>query len=293
MFTCRPALVLRLAACVIAAAPIVLSAQTIQKSLYVSALDRRGAPVPDLGPSDFAVREDKVAREILTVGPANDPMQIALLVDNSQAADSFIRDMREALTAFITQMADKSGPRNEMAVITLADRPTIAADYTPDSAQVLKAAQRVFSQSGSGTYLLDGIIEVCQGILKKKWPRPVIVAVVTEGPDLSDRHYDQVLKPLRESGAAFHLVIVGRISNLDHDRAVVLEEGTRSTGGRYDTVLVSTALTDRMRDLARELKSQYRVTYGRPRTLIPPEKITVTTPKQGVTVRGTPVLEDR
>ena len=54
--------------------------------MYVSALNDAGAPVPDLGPSDFIVREDNMAREVLRVEPAVEPMQIALLVDTSQAA---------------------------------------------------------------------------------------------------------------------------------------------------------------------------------------------------------------
>src|SRR6266536_1852977 len=77
--------------------PVVLRAQAVQRSIYTSALDQSGEPVPNLGPADFVVREDKVAREILNVVPATDPMQIALLVDNSQASDPFIRDYREAL----------------------------------------------------------------------------------------------------------------------------------------------------------------------------------------------------
>ena len=36
--------------------------------------------------------------------------------------------------------------------------------------------------SGSGTYLLDGLIETSQGLTKRGSPRPVIVAITTEGP---------------------------------------------------------------------------------------------------------------
>src|SRR5712691_5837495 len=36
-------------------------AQAIQRSMYVSVVNDVGAPVPDLGPSDFVVREDNVA----------------------------------------------------------------------------------------------------------------------------------------------------------------------------------------------------------------------------------------
>ena len=61
-------------------------AQALQRSIYASVLDAAGAPVLDLGPSDFIVREDNLAREILKVEPATTPMQVALMVDTSTAA---------------------------------------------------------------------------------------------------------------------------------------------------------------------------------------------------------------
>ena len=47
-------------------------AQAIQRSIYVSVLNAAGAPVPNLGPSDFIVREDNLSREVLRVGPVDD-----------------------------------------------------------------------------------------------------------------------------------------------------------------------------------------------------------------------------
>ena len=62
--------------------------------MYVSVLNEQGFPVPDLGPSDFIVREDGVAREVLRVAPAIEAMQIAVLVDNSAAARNDISRAR-------------------------------------------------------------------------------------------------------------------------------------------------------------------------------------------------------
>jgi hypothetical protein len=287
-----PAAILALA--FLGAAPL-LHAQAARRALYVSALDKAGAPVSDLAPTDIAVREDNVVREVLTVAPAVEPMQIAVLVDNSQAAAPFIRDYREALAAFVDALTngEEPGARNEVAIITMAERPTIATDYTTDRGALTKSAQRVFSSTDSGTYLLDAIIETSQGITKRRSPRPVIVAVATEGPELSDRFYQQVLTTLRASGAALHVITVGRPTNVTHDRSVVISEGPRITGGQYDTLLTSTALTGRLKRLAGELTHQFRVTYSRPQSLIPPERITVAAAKPGLTVRGTPVVADR
>ena len=121
--------------------------------------------------------------------------------------------------------------------------------------------------------------------------RPVVVAIVTEGPELSDRYFQQVLEPIRSSKAAFHVVTLGRPVNDSHDRGVVLDEGTRASGGRYENVLAGTAIGTRLQQIANDLMHQYKVTYARPDTLIPPEEITVSAAKPGVTARGTPVLE--
>src|SRR5262249_8069282 len=100
-------------------------AQAIQKSLYVSVVNDAGQPVPDLGPSDFLVREDNIAREVLAVRPADQPMQVALLVDTSQRARSDIPHMRAALPAFASLMTKPNdrGARNQIAVIGFGERP--------------------------------------------------------------------------------------------------------------------------------------------------------------------------
>jgi hypothetical protein len=272
--------------------PVTGHGQAIQRVAYVSALDQTGAPVANLAPTDVVVREDKVTREILSVSRAQEPMHIALLVDNSQAAEAYIHDYREALPAFVAAiLADDTGARHQISLVTLAERPTIITDYTSDAAQLTSGAGRLFAMPGSGTYLLDGIIEISQGIKKRNFSRPVIVAITTEGPEMSDRQYLSVLEPLRESGAAFHVLVLGNPRNTSNDRSIVLDQGSRMGGGRYDTLLTGNALTARLKQVAAELTHQYRVTYARPQTLIPPDQVTISSGKEGLTVRGTPARD--
>jgi len=49
----------------------------------------------------------------------------------------------------------------------------------------------------------------------------------------------------------------------------------------------------RLKQLADQLMHQYKVTYARPQTLIPPERFTVATNKPGLTARGTLVRETK
>src|SRR5438046_1424668 len=88
------------------ARPIRVGAQQSLRSMYVSVVDQAGAPVAGLGPSDFMVREDNAAREVLRVAPADEPMQVAVLVDTSQTARDDISYMRTALPPFVTALTN-------------------------------------------------------------------------------------------------------------------------------------------------------------------------------------------
>ena len=273
-----------------------VDAQAIQRALYVSALDAAGAPVADLGPSDFIVREDNMAREVLKVEPAVEPMQIALVVDTSQGARDDISHMRTALPAFVKAMTTGE-VKNEVAIVAIGERPTVFTNYTFNQAELKKGIDRIWSVQGSGAYLLDGIIEICQGFKKRGAQRPVIVAILSEGPELSTRQHDQVLEPLRLSGTAFHAITLGRpstsLSDEARERNIVLDEGPRATGGRRDELLTSMALGGKLTQLADEIMHQYKVTYARPQSLIPPERVTVAAAKAGVTARGTLIKEEK
>jgi VWFA-related protein len=284
---------LSLAACTVAW-PVTLVAQALQRAMYVSVLDEAGAPVPDLGPTDFVIREDNIAREVLKVVPAEEPMQIAVLVDTSQAASDDIAHIRTALPPFVAAL---TAARSQVALIAIGERPTVFADYTTNPANLKKGIDRLWSMRDSGTYLLDGIVEVCQGFKKREAARPVIVSITTEGPELSNLQHDQVLEPLRASGAAFHAITLGRPSSSMSDevrsRNMVLDQGPKTTGGRRKDLLTSMALAGDLMQLANELTHQYRVTYARPQSLIPPERVTVAAAKPGLTARGTVIKEQQ
>jgi hypothetical protein len=272
--------------------PLSLGAQAIQRALYVSALDEAGKPVPDLGPADFVVREDNATREVLKVGPALEPMQIALLVDNSQAAQNDIAHLRTALPPFVAALTGgEDGVKNEVALIGIGERPTILTPGTSNRATLQKGIDRIWSLHGSGAYLLDAIVETSKGFKKRGALRPVIVSIGTEGPELSNMHHDQVLDALKESGAAYHAITLGTpsrsLSDEVRERNQVLDEGPRASGGRRTELLTSMALAGALTQLADELTHQYRVTYAHPESLIPPERVTVAAAKPGLTVRGT------
>ena len=279
--------------------PSHVAAQANQKAVYVSVVDAAGQPVENLGPADFIVKEDNVAREVLSVRAADDPMQIALLVDTSQVARNDISHMRTALPPFVATLtaANESGRKNEVALIGFGERPTVLTEYTSNAAELQKGINRIWAQQGSGAYFVDAVFETVQAFKKRESTRPVIVAIVAEGRELSYRQYDQVLEALRASSAPLYALMIGSpsssISDEARNRNIVLDRGTAETGGRRDQILAPSALGDRLSLLAKQLLHQYRVTYARPQSLIPPERVTVTAAKPGLTARGTPVKDSQ
>jgi VWFA-related protein len=280
----------RLSALALAAAcalsPVVF-AQSKPTDVYVGVVDGKGEPADGLRAEDFRVREDGVAREVLKAVPATEPLTVALLVDDSQTASPAIQMIREAMETFLKTLEGKA----EISLVTTGDRPTIVVDYTTDQKKLQNGAKRIFPRTGSGADLLDAIVEVSKGMQKRKPKRPVIAVLMMDGSvEFGNRYYEQVLQELDKGGATLHVIALGQPSSSLSDelrnRNQVVALGTERTGGRRDQVLALTAAAPQLNRLANELLHQYVVTYGRPDTLIPPQKVEVTVTKPGLTARA-------
>jgi VWFA-related protein len=283
------ALVMSLVALLTASrAPLSAQAADRERTLYVSAVNDKGEPIEGLAPDAFVVREDGVKREVLRVSKATDPMDIALLVDNSFAARQEITFIRDGASKFIAKLS----PNNHIAIITLADRPTIAVDYTEDTAKLTAAANRLFALDNTGMTLLDAIVETCQGLQKRETPRAVIVPIVTDGTEFTNRYSKDVAATLRKTQVRLDLVTMGRFLYTEEqgirERSFLLHDGPAASGGQQISMLAPMSLPDALERLARELSSQYKVVYARPESLVPPEKVEVMSAKPEVTMRGTP-----
>ncbi|MFO7695424.1 MAG: VWA domain-containing protein [Vicinamibacterales bacterium] len=264
------------------------AAQTVERDMFVSVLDRADKPVLTLGVPDFVVREDGRAREVLRARRATDVMEIALLVDNSQALGNQLNDVRDALEAFIARMR----PQARISIVGLGDRPTIYADYTDSEEQLAAGVGRVFPIQGAGAYTLDAVGEVLKGLEKRKPERSAVVVLWLGGLEFSTEGYQPLVRGLVARGTTLHVVVVGSRAPVDirttegRNRELLFDRGTADTGGRRENVLTSMAAKDALNNLADELLGQYRITFARPDMLVPPEKTEVEVRPAGLKARG-------
>jgi len=267
-----------------AKAPAASDART--RDVFVSVLDNKDAPVTGLRAADFQVREDGASREVLRAEPATEPLQIVLLVDDSQALNAALQPMREALTKFVEKMQGHA----EIGIVTVGERTSSLVQPTTDVNALKRGITRVFARPGAGAYMLDGIQEASQGFQKREASRAHIIGISMDAVEFSNLRWETVLKTLNASGATLHMLSLGMPSSSMADEMrnlnQTIAEGTKDTGGRRDLVLATSGIPEAMLRVANDLLNQYVVTYGRPERLIPPEKLQVTVSKPDVTVRA-------
>ncbi len=145
----------------------------------------------------------------------------------------------------------------------------------------------------SGATLLDAIVEISRGLEKRQEDRAAMVVLTTENTEFSTRHYSEVLEALAKGGAMMHTVVLtspsgSSLNDAARNRASVLDRGPRESGGTRADVLASQAFELKFKELAAILKSQHRIAYARPQQLIPPQKIEITSAKDGVEANGAP-----
>jgi hypothetical protein len=263
-----------------------------QRTIIVSAATANGEPVTTLTPSDLTIREDGVAREIVSVVPAPPPSHIAVLVDDSQQIEPSLTDIRAGVATFIARAGERE-PASQMGVWTFGERPTKRADFTPSMKTAADAARMIFPQSGAGAYFLQAVVDVTADLGKRTTSHPVIVAVVAEGgPEFSRYRHTEVAAALQKAGASLWTVALQEggqpfESPEARERALVLGKVADESGGRTTVVLSGQAVRGGLETTASMLATRHLVTYARPDSLIPPSAVAVGARRAGLQVRAT------
>jgi hypothetical protein len=189
--------------------------------------------------------------------------------------------------------------RAVIAIVGMADRPTVLMDYQSGVAETRKGIERIFAQPGSGMVFQDTLVETLRGLSRRDNPRRAVLVITGEGTDFSNTPYRNTLDAIRDSGAALHVLLLTDRTNEairdDHarERALVIDEGTRGSGGRRQDLLSSMGYRDALAKVAEDLGNQYKIVYGRPGVLVPPKTFEVSVKKPELTARGTLVREKK
>jgi hypothetical protein len=275
-------------------------AQGRTRTVYVSALDRNGAPVPGMQATDFEVKEGGRTQEI-TVKPATTPFRIAILV-----ADWGTGNFQAGLARFVEKLYGHA----QFSLVSVLLQPITVLDYSDRLGELIGGLNRLGVRGRQkDAQLLEAIQDVTKTV-RSETKRPVIVVLRIGAEATTSLSGDDVREQLRRSRAILEVISLGvqtaatptatgddpmsiaqnRMRD-DEQRqsafalAQVLGDGSRESGGRNDHI-ISTTLVTTLDQLAEELLHQYEIVYTLPEGVRPSEKLSVSSTRKGLTVRA-------
>ncbi len=270
------------------------------RTVHVTAIDKKGNPVTDLQAAEFEVKVGGKKVDVVSTGPAQAPMRIALLV-----ADAGTGGFQGGIATFIRKLSGRA----EFALISVLVQPETVVDYSSDNA-LLQAGLRRLGPRGleRGAQTLE-TIQAATKHVRREGTRPVIVVMRVGGEGSTTLSGQMVREQLRRSGALLYVVsTVGaqraapssarqglstEQAQLHDDEAVesaqnlglVLGDGSRESGGRHEQI-ISTTLIPTLARLADELLNQYVLTCVLPEGVKPTDRLSVVSKRKGVTIRA-------
>ncbi len=301
-----------------------VQAQATSQVVFVSVLEG-ASPVVGLTAEDFVVEEDGEPREILGAQRSTVPMQLAILVDDSYGLTNSLSHIRSGLNEVIDALPDGQqvalisfGDQLRTVVdytTDMARLKTAAAEFVLFSETswylthaLVETATDLWERGAIRPVIILATSEGANTATSRLRAGRQGDAIVSPqgGQGLAA---DRVLDVLRETRVAVHTLVVrdtgvpafttgpasdagtrGAILDAfgDRERASLLQQLPKVTGGRRDELGNTSALAELFAQVVHELSNQYVVAYARPAGLIPPDEIRVSVTSSGMTVRSTP-----
>ena len=278
------------------AGEVISTTKSAPFTIPVTAIDEDGRPVGRLARRDFHLYDDGVEQEIVGFSPAEEPFQVALLIDTSRSTLSKLKDMQEAAVGFVERLR----PQDRVIIVSFDDQVYVDTEMT-DSRDEWRRAIRG-TRVGRGARLFDAIDLTFTERLSRLEGRKAIV-LLTDGVDTASRHATARSTIARAEAAGALVYPVQYLSRLepravfDHDlrgrergeegRYFYLELAERS-GGTFHRADTPADLELVFRQVAEDLSHQYWLSYypaevaggGKPR------RIRVSVGRPGVFVRA-------
>jgi Ca-activated chloride channel family protein len=238
--------------------------------LPVTVLDGKRQPISGLTASDFVVYEDKQPQKIEGFFDEKEalPIYVAVLMDTSSSTAGKLRFEQEAAKDFIYTVVRLR--KDKVAFATFDDEVRLLQDFT-DKLDLLDKAVDSVKKPGTQTALYDAVWEFCDQKLRNVSGKRVIV-VITDGDDTYSRARlkDAIDIAQRTETMVFAISTKAGFSGVvpGVEAGQVKDAGDREldrlcaeTGGKAFFTGDRLALERSFTQVARELRSQYLLTY--------------------------------
>src|SRR3954468_4012994 len=164
-----------------------------------SVTDPRNRPLVDVSADDFVIQEGGVAREVLSVRPADYP--IVVLLDTGSDATADFPLMQKAAAHFI----DRIGQR-PIALGTFGGTPVLLTSFEDERQTVLGKLAAMSADASAGSQLLQGASLAGETIRATGTLFSAIVILSATAADASRSPTEQTIAPIVDSNAIVHVI---------------------------------------------------------------------------------------
>ena len=226
-----------------------------------SVLDPRNRPVVDVGADDFVIQEAGVAREVLSVRPADYP--VVVMLDTGIDARVDFGMMKKAAEHFI----ERIGPR-PLAIGTFGGAPKMIVGFDDDRETALARLRDLEPGGNEKSELLEGASVAAGAIRRTGALFAALVMLSSAARDSSQASPDAMIASIIDSGAILH-VIANRASQAGGSgfrTGAAIRALTEQSRGEYTAIYSGASFQsalDRLADrLTTELLIEYLVPVG-------------------------------
>lgn len=181
-------------------APIKIQSTLVNVPAIVS--DRQGRYIAGLKIDDFKLYEDRVQQPIAFFDAAEQPLNIALLLDTSRSTFDVINDIRDAAKNFIKELR----PQDRAMVVSFDYDVHELCPLTSDRKTLERAIKNARIGEYFGTTLRDAVAEIIQHSFKKLDGRKAIILLTDRKDFGSEVSEEELLDGASESDAMIYSV---------------------------------------------------------------------------------------
>jgi Ca-activated chloride channel homolog len=224
----------------------------------VTVLDRANRAVTGLGPTNFAVLDDKNPQVVSYLTNVDEPISLVVVFDASASMVSKLDEERRAFTEFV----NTSNPQDDFALVVVSDKPRVALHFDDSISETQAVVDAL--QPGGATALWDGMYLGVEELKKSHYQRKAMV-VISDGGDNHSRYTESELKSLLEE-ADVEMYAIGIFDSSVHTfeeklGPSQLDELASVTGGRLLSLRGVRELSRAVTQISRELRNQYVLGY--------------------------------
>ena len=237
--------------------------------------DPSGNLIPNIRRNDFAVYENGVRQQNVSVDVEHAPISIAVLLEWGGRYQAFNRALGDNVPRAASQLLSEIGAQDKIALWTYADRPAKLADFST-SPQSLDGLLLTLPTPGfSEANFYDALLATLQQMKTVAGRKAVIV--LSSGVDtFSKASYDDVLKAAETCATPVYAINLGpalraeaeSLSNsgphaqIDWNRAAIaLQQIAEKSGGRVYSPESTFDLSGIYDNIMQNLRVRYVITY--------------------------------